>query len=127
MENSFNYCERLKALRLERGFTQEEIALQAEITTSYYGQIERGTANPSVGMLERICSVMEIQLSDIFTCSDTNILGIDTTLMQILHQLSNKTAEEKTLVLSLVKTIFKLKNSSSSSSKSKTEKMSKNI
>lgn len=122
MENLFNYCERLKALRLERGFTQEEIALRADITTSYYGQIERGTANPSIGMLEKICSVMEIQLSDIFTTSETNILGIDSILMQIMHQLSNKSAEEKTLVLTLVKTIFKLKNASSSNPKSKTTK-----
>ncbi len=30
----FNYGERLRQLRRERGFTQEEVALRADITTS---------------------------------------------------------------------------------------------
>lgn len=109
MDNEFNYGERLRTLRRERGFTQEEVALRADITTSYYGQLERGTANPTVGMLEKICGVMGISLIDIFTESDTHLFGIDTLSMQILHQLSDKTDEEKALALSLIKTAFKLR------------------
>lgn len=108
MDHKFNYGERLRELRTERGFTQEEIALRAEITTSYYGQLERGQANPSVVMLEKICDVMDISLADIFTESDTNLLGIDRLSMQILHQLNGKTEEEKELILSLIKVSFKL-------------------
>lgn len=114
MENGFNYGERLRNLRVSRGLTQEEVALRADITTSYYGQLERGQANPSVGMLEKICAVMEIAIADIFTETDTNILGIDSISMQILHQLSDKTDREKELALSLIKTAFKLKNSGKS-------------
>lgn len=111
MENGFNYGERLRNLRVSCGLTQEEVALRADITTSYYGQLERGQANPSVGMLEKICAVMGITLADIFTETDTNILGIDSISMQILHQLSNKSDREKEIALSLIKTAFKLKNS----------------
>lgn len=109
MDNKFNYGERLRTLRRERGFTQEEVALCAEITTSYYGQLERGTANPTIGMLEKICGVMGISLVDIFTETDTNPLGIDTISMQILHQLSDKTDEEKAVALQLIKTAFRLR------------------
>ncbi|MDE6728566.1 MAG: helix-turn-helix domain-containing protein, partial [Oscillospiraceae bacterium] len=77
MDNEFNYGERLRTLRRERGFTQEEVAMRADITTSYYGQLERGTANPTVSMLEKICCVMGISIADIFSEADTNLLGID--------------------------------------------------
>lgn len=108
MENEFNYGERLRELRQKCGFTQEEVALRADITTSYYGQIERGTANPTIGMLEKICEVMGISIVDIFTKTNTNLLGIDALSMQILHRLSDKTDEEKTVALELIKTAFKL-------------------
>lgn len=110
MNNTFNYGERLRSLRRERGFTQEEVALRAEITTSYYGQLERGTANPSVSMLEKICAVMSISISDIFTDSDTNLLAVDELSMQILYQLNGKSDEEKELVLALIKTAFRLQS-----------------
>lgn len=109
----FKYGERLRNLRKERGFTQEEIALRADITTSYYGQLERGTANPSVAMLEKICTVMGISISDIFTDSDTNLLTADALSVQILHQLNGKSDEEKELVLSIIKTAFRLQNKKS--------------
>ncbi len=109
----FNYGERLRQLRRERGFTQEEVALRADITTSYYGQLERGTANPSVVMLEKICAVMGISICDIFTEDNTNLLGIDPLSMQIIHQLNGKSDEEKELILSLIKTAFRLQNKKS--------------
>lgn len=110
MKNKFNYGERLRQLRIERGFTQEEIALRADITTSYYGQLERGTANPTINTLTKICDVMGVSIIDIFNESNTNLLGVDTLTMQILHYLSDKTDEEKSTVLALIKTAFKLKN-----------------
>lgn len=114
MNNIFNYGERLRDLRRERGFTQEEVALRADITTSYYGQIERGSANPSVALLEKICAVMGISISDIFANTDTNPLTIDALSMQIIHQLNGKSDEEKELILSMIKTAFRLQNSKKS-------------
>lgn len=104
----FKYGERLKKLRKERGLSQEEIALRADITTSYYGQLERGQANPSVSLLEKICAVMNIQIADIFTDTNTNILGIDSLSMQVLQQLNGKSEEEKALILSILRQINRL-------------------
>ena len=98
----------MKQLRRERGLSQEEVALRADITTSYYGQLERGQANPSVSLLEKICSVMNIQIADIFTDTNTNILGIDAVSMQVLQQLSGKSEEEKALILSILKKVNRL-------------------
>lgn len=110
MNNTFNFGERLRQLRTERGFTQEETAFRADITTSYYGQLERGTANPTISMLNKICEVLGVSITDIFTESNTNLLQIDTLSMQILYFLSDKTEEEKATALALIKTAFKLQN-----------------
>ncbi len=110
MDNKFNYGERLRQLRRERGLTQEEMALRADITTSYYGQLERNIANPTISMLNKICEVMGVSITDIFTESNTNLLGIDALSMRILHFLSDKTDEEKETALALLKTAFKLQN-----------------
>ena len=110
MDNKFDYGERLRQLRCERGLTQEEVSLRADITVSYYGQLERGTANPTVSTLNKICGAMNVSMADVFTVSDTNLLGIDAVSMQILHFLSGKTEEEKSTALALIKTAFKLQN-----------------
>lgn len=109
-EKCFKYGERLRKLRKERGLSQEEVALRADITPSYYGQLERGTANPTVSMLEKICAVMGFSISNIFTESNTNLLGIDEFSLRVLQQLYGKTDREKELALSLLKTAFKLKS-----------------
>lgn len=115
MDNTkcFKYGERLRALRKECGLSQEEVALRADITPSYYGQLERGTANPTVSMLEKICAVMGFTISDIFTETNTNMFNIDSLSVQILHQLHGKTDREKELILSLIKTALKLQNENS--------------
>lgn len=110
MDNNFNYGERLRTLRRERGLTQEEVALRADITASYYGQLERNIANPTISMLNKICDVMGVSITDIFTNSNTNLLGIDALSMRILHFLSDKTDDEKETALALLKTAFKLQN-----------------
>ncbi len=109
-EKCFKYGEKLRKLRKERGLSQEEVALRAEITPSYYGQLERGTANPTVSMLEKICAVMGFSICDIFSQSEPNPLEIDPLMMQIIYQLGGKTRREKELALLLLKTAFKLKN-----------------
>lgn len=108
MSNKLNYGERLRDIRTDRGFTQEEIAFRADITPSYYGQIERGTANPTISILNKICEVMGIRITDIFTESNTNLFNIDQTSTQILYFLSDKTTEEKATALALIKTAFRL-------------------
>lgn len=97
--------------------SQEEIALRAGITTSYYGQIERGEANPTVEVLEKICAAMEISIEDLFSQSDADESNMDSITKQIVRFLSDKTDREKELALSLIKTAFKLKNPGKSEKK----------
>jgi transcriptional regulator with XRE-family HTH domain len=44
--------------RRDRGYTQGELADSANLSLKYVGQIERGTANMSIGVIERIAVVL---------------------------------------------------------------------
>lgn len=108
------YYGRLWYFRATIRISQEEVASRAGITTSYYGQIERGEANPTVEVLERICTAMEITISDLFNQTDIGESDMDPISKQIVRLLSDKTEREKEIALSLIKTAFKLKNSGKS-------------
>ena len=57
---------RLALLRKRRGLSQEELAERARLDRSYVSRIERGLANPSMGVLERICVALDITLQELF-------------------------------------------------------------
>ncbi|MDR0232616.1 MAG: helix-turn-helix domain-containing protein [Dysgonamonadaceae bacterium] len=44
----------IRILRTGKGPSQEQLALNAGVNTSYIGQIERGEKNPTIKTLEKI-------------------------------------------------------------------------
>jgi transcriptional regulator with XRE-family HTH domain len=50
--------QELKRLRKEKGFTLEELAERAEISTSYLSHIERGTRQASLTTLETLAKIL---------------------------------------------------------------------
>ena len=55
----------VRRLRIERGLTQEQLALDAEIDLTYVGGIERGRRNPSVNILGRIATSLSVHPRDL--------------------------------------------------------------
>lgn len=49
-------------LRRSKGLSQEQLALQSDISVSYLRSIEHGCANPSIDMLETIAKTLAVQL-----------------------------------------------------------------
>lgn len=50
-DTSRDLGDRIRAVRIDRGFTQESFAAQVDLDRSYYGAIERGEHNITVEML----------------------------------------------------------------------------
>ena len=48
--------------RLELGRSQEDVAHKVGIDVSYFGQVERGKRNPTIGVLGRIADALDIPL-----------------------------------------------------------------
>ncbi|WP_110945154.1 helix-turn-helix domain-containing protein [Paenibacillus phocaensis] len=57
--------ENIRLLRNKRDLSQEQLALNAGVNTSYIGQIERGEKNPTIKTLEKISSALNIDLIDL--------------------------------------------------------------
>ena len=57
---------RLKALRLDRGWSQRDLAALCQMTNGSLSMIEQGKVSPSVTSLEKILSVYELSLAEFF-------------------------------------------------------------
>ena len=57
---------RIKGLRRSKGQTQERLAEIIDINPNYLAVIERGEANPTLALLERLSAGLEVPLSELF-------------------------------------------------------------
>ena len=59
------FGETVRRLRLERGLSQETLALYAEIDRSYMGGIERGESNVTLMVVARIAAALKVRASEL--------------------------------------------------------------
>lgn len=57
---------KLKLLRTQAGMTLEELAQAAELTRSYVSKVERGLANPSVGVALKLAKALKLPVDELF-------------------------------------------------------------
>ena len=62
----------LKAMRIERGYSQSELAYRGGFDRNYIGMVERGERNPSLKSLLRIAQALDVTLFELFNfeCDD---------------------------------------------------------
>lgn len=60
----------LKKLRLERGLSQEQLGLIAELDRTYISGIERGVRNVSLTNILRIAQALAVPAAELFTAGD---------------------------------------------------------
>jgi transcriptional regulator with XRE-family HTH domain len=56
----------VRRIRVLRGISSENLAASADVDRSYGSRLERGLANPSVDLLERIARVLEVAMAELF-------------------------------------------------------------
>ena len=59
------FGDRLKAKRLEKGLTQEELCFKAEVELSQIYRIEKGKINPTLTTLSAIASGLQITIAEL--------------------------------------------------------------
>ena len=55
----------IRRLRLKKNWSQEQLALEANLHRAYIGQIERGEKNLGLINLEKIAKALSTQIKDI--------------------------------------------------------------
>ena len=58
LEPEYELAGSLIALRIERGLTQQEVALKMNTTQSVISRLESGSANPSLATLKRLADAL---------------------------------------------------------------------
>ena len=58
--------KRIKTLRVDKGFSQEQMADFLHISQSAYSRIENGESNGWVNCIDNICNIFEIKPEELF-------------------------------------------------------------
>jgi transcriptional regulator with XRE-family HTH domain len=60
------FGKNLKRLRLERGISQESLALIADLDRTYIPSIEKGSRNVSITVLEKLSIALNADINEFF-------------------------------------------------------------
>lgn len=55
----------VRKARLEKGWSQEELAFEAELQRTYISEIENGKRNPTLDVVEAITRVLEVDVTEL--------------------------------------------------------------
>ena len=65
-------AEKVKAWRLANRMTLKQLADRAGCTDAYLSQLERGRANPSIMILKKVASALQVKVVDFFVEPETD-------------------------------------------------------
>lgn len=100
-----NITERITALRLERKWSEYQLAEKSGITQSTISSWSRQNAVPSIQNLEKICNAFQITLSQFFLEDDSQVICLTESQKTMFHAWNRLTVEQQTTLLQFMKTI----------------------
>ena len=93
MYRAINVGERIRYFRKLRGWSQEALALQADINPAFLGHLERGLKSPTVKTLEKIVAALDISLAELFADPE-RVTNTEEQLLNQIHDLIKDLSEE---------------------------------
>jgi len=60
----------LRRLRVERGLSQERLALASGIDRAYVGRVERGSENVTITTLETMATALSVPIAELLTAPE---------------------------------------------------------
>jgi transcriptional regulator with XRE-family HTH domain len=66
MDVKKEFGEKVKSLRLEKGWSQEKLALLADLDRTYIPGIERGDRNVSITVIKKIADALKVDITELF-------------------------------------------------------------
>jgi transcriptional regulator with XRE-family HTH domain len=66
MDIKKKFGKKVKLLRIEKGWSQEKLALNADLDRTYIPSIEKGDRNVSITVIEKIADALKLSISDLF-------------------------------------------------------------
>ena len=66
MDIKKTFGEKIRQLRKEKGWSQEQFAQRCQLHRTYIGIVERGEKNLSLENIEKIAKVLGVEIKDLF-------------------------------------------------------------
>lgn len=66
MDIKVRFGENVRKIRIQKGWSQEKLALNAEIDRTYLPDIEKGKRNVSITIIEKISKALNVEIKDLF-------------------------------------------------------------
>lgn len=99
--------DRIRSLRGERGWSQEELAHRSDIHPSHLGQIERGEKSVTIDSLEKIVNALGITFEELFMFVKHQDKNKDTAaLFGIINKLINRSVDDQITISKIIDTLF---------------------
>ena len=99
---------KIREERKKKGFTQEQLAHQINISTAYMGQIERGERNSSLDIIVDIANALEITVDYILESSYAENSRYNEAMLtyNIIKMLQNRDSRDVQTAFSMLTTLF---------------------
>jgi len=98
---------RIRQYRLQKGLTQETLALNSGLNVSFLGDIERGNKKPSIESLEKLLNAMDVTFQEFFDFeTDIKPLKDCTALEKLNLELQNRSENEIEMVYDVIRGIL---------------------
>jgi transcriptional regulator with XRE-family HTH domain len=70
--------EKIRLVRLAKGWTQENLAEKLEMSVNGYGDLERGNRDIKLSKLEQISELLGVDLADLFSVNEKGVFNLST-------------------------------------------------
>ncbi|CAM3551599.1 helix-turn-helix domain-containing protein [Marinicrinis lubricantis] len=87
------FGQRIRTLREQYGWTQEQLAERADLHPNYIGQIERGLKNVSLDNIHKLAIGLRMNLSQLFTFDNHELPAPSSRITQMLQHCSEEDLE----------------------------------
>lgn len=99
--------KKIKEERIEKGYTQEQLAEKIDSTGAYIGQIERGERNASMAKVILIAEALNVSMDYLtgnFCLKNSEYIDV-----KIVEELKDATNKQKEMMMDIIKIIKKYK------------------
>lgn len=99
-----NLGSRIRQLRKLKGLTLEDLGEKAGVCYKYVGEIERGMKTPTVTVLQKIASALDINAGTLLSSFSAEQRQLDgfASISRILHERDAETLEKINKILEIV-------------------------
>jgi transcriptional regulator with XRE-family HTH domain len=111
----------IRNIRLERGLTLEQVALEADTYAGNLSKIERGQHPPSLELLHKVAQALGMRMSELYALAESNTAPSDFSLQENQGDYANEvilmrrhfqvlTQTNRALALELIKVLIRSQN-----------------